>query len=113
MPLSAIEATILAAHRAAVQANRIAEAVIRVSIRKRIEAGEALAEAREFVPPDDRPAWLTSIGLTERDAHRYSTFHDQLRYACFDSAVEFPDRAPPDPVRLPRLGTTPYHRGGR
>jgi hypothetical protein len=90
-----LEATIRAAHSAAITADNIATVAIRVSLKKRILAGEALAAARELVPPDEREAWQAGLGLTPRDAHRLHTFHDQRKYARFDttSQGDLPERA--------------------
>jgi hypothetical protein len=77
--LPILEDTIRAAHRAAIAADNFANIAIRVSLKQRIAAGEALAAARELVPPDDRAAWIASLGISPRDAHRLGTFESQKR----------------------------------
>jgi hypothetical protein len=77
--LAVLAATIRDAHSAVTAADKIADTVIRVGLRKRIAAGEALAEAQKLVDADKWLPWLREIGLTCRDAHRYEVFPSEYR----------------------------------
>jgi len=77
VPLPKIEATLLGAHRTAIQADKLADVLIRVSLRARVRAGEAIAAARELLGPGELTLWLGRIGITPREAHRYHTFEVQ------------------------------------
>jgi hypothetical protein len=74
-----LAAVILQAHRAAVRADDIANVAIRVSLKKRVAAGEALSAARQLLDPDRWLPWLTEIGRTIRDARRYANFPTQAK----------------------------------
>ena len=61
--LPILEDTIRKATAAAHTADNIADTCIKVSLRQRIAAGEALAAARELIPPAAWPDWLAQIGI--------------------------------------------------
>jgi hypothetical protein len=59
---------IQAAHRAAERADQIASVAIRVFIKRRIEVGEALSQARELLPPAEFLIWLEGLGIGQAEA---------------------------------------------
>jgi hypothetical protein len=82
--LSALAAAV-AAHQAARSADRIASVAIRVYLAKKIAASTALAEAREFLVPEEFAAWLEQLGLDRRTAEdllaeRWSSLPEQREY---------------------------------
>ena len=77
--LPSLEHSIRQAAQAAETADQIADTCIRISLRHRIAAGEALAEARELVPPDAWPGWLARLGLAPRQAKSFTIFPAEYR----------------------------------
>jgi hypothetical protein len=98
--LPALAITIREAHQAATTADTIANVAIKVSLKKRLLAGEALTAARALVDPDKWLPWLAQLGITMRDAKRHMNFPAQAkieaRYKRYGSNNGY--RSPPDPL---------------
>jgi hypothetical protein len=60
--------TILSAHHAAANADRLASIAIRVFLKKRLEAATALSQARGMMGPAEFVLWLTDLGIEREEA---------------------------------------------
>jgi hypothetical protein len=60
--------TILSAHRAAANADRLASIAIRVFLKKRLEAATALSRARGMMDPSEFLSWLDGLGIEREEA---------------------------------------------
>jgi hypothetical protein len=67
--LAVLEETLLSAHHAAANADRLASIAIRVFVKKRVEAATALSEARGMMEsPEEFLSWLGGLGIGRQDA---------------------------------------------
>ena len=87
--LPLIEDTIRCATAAARTADTIANVAIRISLKNRVAAGEALAAAQQLIAPTAWPDWLARIGISPREAKRTLSSPANIAAGAGDSAHDY------------------------